>query len=689
MKTTSIPFQYRPPILRSSSKPWRAIAGLLVCLFLLGANLKVQAQNLSIVFGTVSDIWFHLNILSMPSDTEHLDVRVWQGNNLVYDVAHQTLNASPSFKLTIGDYQPENSPFKPQTSYQVEVNAKRRSNQNVSPWRRNVTTKAERKCYWASKDEPFANCPPVHYSDLHRGWRHAEDDPTNVYRWMEFRITAVSGADFYKIPMGNATFDCDQEHSSLGALHFWIPQNRFLKSASKDAIVYKNPYTVYYCGLTSDKSYTFALEAYRWLSRQGNSRQAELIARKVYSIFTGPNWDLEGARAAAIEPTSEPIALGVGIQSASDVTVQWSAVSGATSYLLEYAGGNNESGAVTLGAGATSHSFNGLTAGGAYTVYITAYLQNGGKRSGEISFRMPAPPPTKTAVPTHTPVPHQQSPQDQPMPLQHEEPSQQQPPATLVPPTNTPVPPSNTPAPSGAYASLIQNILGWRDEQAPGSDHHERWTRALAALGHGSHANPMTATEAQTYVDRGWGGRWQPVVNALTQLNPPPPPTNTSVPPPPPTNSPVPPPPPTNTPVPPPPPTNTPVPPPPPTNTPVPPPPPTNTPVPPPPPTNTPVPPPPPTNTPVPPPPPTNTPVPPAPKQSYSVPNSLIQTVRDYYDENVAAGRTGNNWLRVLIAFGVETHDELRPMAASEARERVSKWGGWRPIAEALEQLEG
>ncbi len=667
MKTSPIPLQYRPPILQSSSKSWRAIAGLLLCLLLLGTNLNVQAQNLTIVFGTVSDIWFHLNILSMPSDTERLKVRVWQGNNLVYDVAHQTLNASAPFKLTIGDYQPENSPFKPQTSYRVEVNAKRRSNQNQSPWRMNVTTKAERKCYWASKDEPFANCPPVQYSDLHRGWRHAEDDPTNIYRWMEFHITAVSGADFYKIPWGNATYACSQEHSSLGALHYWIPQNRFLKSATKNGIVYKNPYTVYYCGLTSDKSYTFALEAYRWLPRQGNSRQAELIARKVYSIFTGPNWELEGAQAApASAPTPEPIALGLGIQSASDVSVQWSAVSGATGYLLEYAGGNNESGAVALGAGATSHSFNGLTAGGDYTVYITAYLQNGGKRSGETSFRMPAPPPTNTAVPTHTPVPHQQSPQDQPAPLQHEEPSQQPPPATLVPPTNTPVPPSNTPAPGGAYASLIQNILGWRDEQAPGSDHHERWTRALAALGHGSHNNPMTATEAQTYVDRGWGGRWQPVVDALTQLNPPPPP-------------------PTNTPVPP---TNTPVPPPPPTNTPVPPPPPTNTPVPPPPPTNTPVPPPPPTNTPV-PPPPTNTPVPPPPQQSYSVPNSLIQTVRDYYDENVAAGRTGTNWLRVLIAFGAETDDELSPMSASEARERVSRWGGWRPIAEALEQLEG
>ncbi len=74
---------------------------------------------------------------------------------------------------------------------------------------------------------------------------------------------------------------------------------------------------------------------------------------------------------------------------------------------------------------------------------------------------------------------------------------------------------------------------------------------------------------------------------------------------------------------------------------------------------------------------------------SYTVPNSLIQTVRGYYNDNVAAGRTGNNWLQVLIAFGVETHDSLAPMTAAEARERVSRWSGWRPIAEALEKLEG
>ena len=655
MKTSPISFQYRPPILRSSSKPWRAIAGLLVCLFLLGANLNVQAQNLSIVFGTVSDIWFNLTILSMPGDTENLDVRVWQGNNLIYDVAHQTLNASPAFKLTIGGYQPANSPFKPQTSYRVEVTAQRKSNQNVSPWRMNVTTKAERKCYWASQDEPFANCPAVKISDIHRGSRSGK-------KWLEFRIVPVPGADFYKIPWGDAIHACNGSHDNLGGMAYWTPRNRFAQSYnSRDGVVWKNPYTVYYCGLR-DITYSFALEAYRWLPRQGDARQAEIIARQVHDFHFG------GQGVSASAPTPEPIALAVGIHSASDVTVQWSAVSGATGYTLDYAGSDMTSGSYPLGAGATSQRINGLSPGATYRVTLTANLPGGGEHSGETSFVMPMPPPTNTpaptntALPTNTPVPHQQSPQDQPAPLQAEEPSQQQPPpATLVPLTNTLAPPpSKTPAPGGAYASLIQNILGWRDEQAPGSDHHERWTRALAALGHGSHANPMTASEAQGYVDRGWGGRWQPVVNALTQLNPPPPP-----------------------------PTNTPVPPPPPTNTPVPPPPPTNTPVPPPPPTNTPVPPPPPTNTPVPPPPPTNTPVPPPPKQSYSVPNSLMQTVRGYYDENVAAGRAGKNWLRVLIAFGVETDDELTPMSASEARERVSNWSGWKPVAEALEQLEG
>ena len=298
--------------------------------------------------------------------------------------------------------------------------------------------------------------------------------------------------------------------------------------------------------------------------KPGTNYNVEIIAKEVMYEITRQRKSARtkaltlGNSAPASEPTLAPIALAADLHNHSEVTLQWSAVSGATGYVLDYAGSDMISGSYPLGAGATSQRITGLSPGATYRVTLTASLPGGGKHSGEISFVMPMPPPTNTLVP---------------------------------PPTNTLVPP----------------------------------------------------------------------------------PTNTPVPPP--TNTPLPPP--TNTPLPPP--TNTPVPPP--TNTPVPPP--TNTLVPPPP--NTPVPPPLPSNTPI-PPPPTNTPVP---QQSYSVPDRLMQTVRDYYDTNVAAGRTGNNWLRVLIAFGAETHDTLSPMTAAEARERVSRWGGWKPIAEALEQLEG
>ena len=72
-------------------------------------------------------------------------------------------------------------------------------------------------------------------------------------------------------------------------------------------------------------------------------------------------------------------------------------------------------------------------------------------------------------------------------------------------------------AAQGSNAALIQNMLRYQAESHHGSVHVERWTRTLAALGHGSHANPMTASEAQTYANRGWR-RWDPVVTALRQL---------------------------------------------------------------------------------------------------------------------------------------------------------------------------
>ncbi len=67
---------------------------------------------------------------------------------------------------------------------------------------------------------------------------------------------------------------------------------------------------------------------------------------------------------------------------------------------------------------------------------------------------------------------------------------------------------------SGSLVADVQGYAGetWRESV----DHVERWERVLAAFGEtGSYsANPMTATEAQTYADRGWN-RWVPVVTAL------------------------------------------------------------------------------------------------------------------------------------------------------------------------------
>ncbi len=40
----------------------------------------------------------------------------------------------------------------------------------------------------------------------------------------------------------------------------------------------------------------------------------------------------------------------------------------------------------------------------------------------------------------------------------------------------------------------------------------------MAALGHGTHANPMTLSEAQEMADRYSRGRWQPVVDALRAM---------------------------------------------------------------------------------------------------------------------------------------------------------------------------
>ncbi len=69
---------------------------------------------------------------------------------------------------------------------------------------------------------------------------------------------------------------------------------------------------------------------------------------------------------------------------------------------------------------------------------------------------------------------------------------------------------------------------------------------------------------------------------------------------------------------------------------------------------------------------------------------SLVDTVRGYWQSNRhrADRGYGENWHRVLIAFGAETHATLTPYTAAEARAGERKWSGWRPVREELERLE-
>ena len=71
------------------------------------------------------------------------------------------------------------------------------------------------------------------------------------------------------------------------------------------------------------------------------------------------------------------------------------------------------------------------------------------------------------------------------------------------------------------HAALIARVRVYVGETENGEEHVKRWQRVLKALGEKDAAftnlTPMTATEAQTYADRGWT-RWDEVVTALTAL---------------------------------------------------------------------------------------------------------------------------------------------------------------------------
>ena len=67
----------------------------------------------------------------------------------------------------------------------------------------------------------------------------------------------------------------------------------------------------------------------------------------------------------------------------------------------------------------------------------------------------------------------------------------------------------------------------------------------------------------------------------------------------------------------------------------------------------------------------------------------LLGLVRDYYDANRDKPPDyGQNWERVLVAFGDIQDSGLLPYTAFEAEQGEQVWGGWKPIREALQCLE-
>ena len=71
------------------------------------------------------------------------------------------------------------------------------------------------------------------------------------------------------------------------------------------------------------------------------------------------------------------------------------------------------------------------------------------------------------------------------------------------------------------------------------------------------------------------------------------------------------------------------------------------------------------------------------------VSDSLLGKVPHYYDINKhRAPGYGQNWRRVLLAFGDLKDANLTPFTAAEARARESRWFGCRPVRVALDCIE-
>ncbi len=103
-------------------------------------------------------------------------------------------------------------------------------------------------------------------------------------------------------------------------------------------------------------------------------------------------------------------------------------------------------------------------------------------------------------------------------------------PANAIPPppsenTATPedtVTPENTAPVYRVPTSLIADVRGYAAETNNGVAHVTRWQQVLLAFGDtvpGFTGTPITLTEAQIYARQFWNIRWDPVVEALQQLN--------------------------------------------------------------------------------------------------------------------------------------------------------------------------
>ena len=72
--------------------------------------------------------------------------------------------------------------------------------------------------------------------------------------------------------------------------------------------------------------------------------------------------------------------------------------------------------------------------------------------------------------------------------------------------------------------------------------------------------------------------------------------------------------------------------------------------------------------------------------------SAIIQQANDYYEDNYSKGRTGENWARVLLAFGQpapsSAPSNLTPMTANEACANVANWSGWQPFCDELTTIE-